>query len=108
MEYEPTEGFADEKEQDLGSEDEEEDIRRDKRLNADDYGDLPERPVKRRFYGKSPDLEGAFPAPAARATPRSTALKRPADMDLKELEAEIKRDDVSAIQCESQHWVFHT
>ena len=27
-------------------------------------------------------------------------------MDLKELEDEIKRDDVSAIQCESQHWVF--
>ena len=101
LEYEPTEGFADEREQDLGSGDEE-NMRRDKRLSLDDYGDVPERPVKRRFYGKSPDLEGAFPAPASRATPRGTALKRPADMDLKELEDEIKRDDISAIQCESQ------
>ena len=58
-------GFADEREQDLGS-DAEENMRRDKRLSLDDYGDVPERPVKRRFYGKSPDLEGAFPAPASR------------------------------------------
>ena len=105
LEYEPTEGFAVEREQDLGS-DAEESMRRDKRLNLDDYGDVSERPVKRRFYGKSPDLEGAFPAPASKATPRGAALKRPADMNLQELEDEIKKDDISAVQCESQHWVF--
>ena len=102
--YEPTEGFADEQ-QDLDL-DVEESMRRDKRLNLDDYGDVSERHVKRRFYGKSPDLEGAFPPPAPKATPRGAALKRPSDMNLQELEDEIKKDDISAVQCESQHWVF--
>ena len=79
-------------------------VRHGKRLSLEDYGDVSERPVKRRMYGKTSDLEGAFPPPS-RGTPRGPGLKRPSEMNLKELEDELKKDDIDAIHSESQHWV---
>jgi len=79
-------------------------VRHDKRLSLEDYGDVSERPVKRRMYGKSSDPEGAFPPPS-KGTPRGPGLKRPSEMNLKELEDELKKDDIDAIHSESQHWV---
>ena len=77
-------------------------IRHDKRLDLEDVGS--ERPVKRRMVGKRTDTEGAFPPPDP-STPRGQSLKRPSDMNLRELEEELKKDDLASIQCESLHWV---
>ena len=77
-------------------------VRNDKRLDLEDVGS--ERPVKRRMVGKRTDTEGAYPTPAPTA-PRGQSLKRPSEMNLRELEEELKKDDLAAIQCESLHWV---
>ena len=65
-------------------------VRHDKRLNLEDYGDVSERPVKRRMYGKNLRSGRSFPHRLPGGTPRGPGLKRPSEMNLKELEDGIE------------------
>ena len=111
--YEPTEP-PEEKEQEENeieiereeNEEQSERERHNKRLSLKDVEETLERPVRRRMIEKGPDQTGAFQdhPPSTSAESRSRGLKRPSEMDLKELEEELKKDDIESIQIETKHW----
>ena len=81
--------------------DEELEKRRDKRFDTGFETD-EEPPLKRRMVGKQTDHAGAFEPPSS---PRRVGLKRASEMDLKELEKELRDQEKEEDAQLSVHWV---